>query len=259
MFISTHGQNDSQYSPDGRHVAFDSDRSGTWCVWMADADGSNLVQISQGGLAGHPRWSPDSQKLAFDMVEPSGYFGVYTVDISDRVPHKLKTNLRAASRPFWSHDGSWIYFRGYEGVGRQLYRCPVGGGDATLLAASHDLRTPIESPDGKTLYFPWSDGTGDMMMLPLDRPDAKPQPVPGMPKISHEARWAVLPDGIYFSPRDNPRSICFFDFATTKTRAIFKADKNLAEGMSISPDGRYMLYSQIDESNADIMLVNNFR
>jgi hypothetical protein len=36
-------------------------------------------------------------------------------------------------------------------------------------------------------------------------------------------------------------------------------DKDLDAGMSVSPDGRYMLFSQVDESNADIMLVNNFR
>jgi hypothetical protein len=125
-----------------------------------------------------------------------------------------------------------------EGVGRQLYRCPSGGGDATLLAAFHDPRTPIESPDGKVLYVPWSLNDTTMMMLALDRPDASPQQVPEMPKISDEARRAVMPDGIYFSPQDNPR---------------------LAEGLSISPDGRYMLYSQDDESNSDIMLVNNFR
>jgi hypothetical protein len=80
-----------------------------------------------------------------------------------------------------------------------------------------------------------------------------------MPKISDEARWAVMPDGIYFSPQDNPRSICFYDFATQHTREIFRADKDLGEGISISPDGRYMLYSQEDENNSDIMLVNNFR
>jgi hypothetical protein len=146
-----------------------------------------------------------------------------------------------------------------EGVGRQLYRCPSGGGDATLLAAFHDPRTPIESPDGKVLCFPWSLNDTTMMMLALDRPDATPQQVPEMPKISDEARWAVMPDGIYFSPQDNPRSICFYDFASKRTREIFRADKDLAEGLSISPDGRYMLYSQDDESNSDIMLVNNFR
>jgi hypothetical protein len=80
-----------------------------------------------------------------------------------------------------------------------------------------------------------------------------------MPKISNEAQWAVVPDGIYFSPQNNPRSICFYDFTTRHTRQIFRTDKDLAEGMSISPDRRYLLYSQIDESNSDIMLVSNFR
>ena len=259
MYISTHQQNNSQYSPDGKHVAFDTTRSGTWSVWLADTDGGNLVQISQARPSSYPRWSPDSQKIAFEMIEPSGHLGVYTVDISDRVPHKLKTNVRESSHPFWSHDGKWIYFRGYEGVGRQLYRCPEEGGAATLLAASQDLRIPIESPDSKVLYFPWRNDDANIMMLSLDSPNASPQQVPEMPKISSEAQWAVVPDGIYFSPQGNPRSICFYDFATRHTREIFRTDKDLAEGMSISPDRRYMLYSQIDESNSDIMLVSNFR
>ena len=97
------------------------------------------------------------------------------------------------------------------------------------------------------------------MMLALDRPDATPQQVSEMPKISDEAQWALMPDGIYFSPQDNPRSISFYDFATRHTREIFRADKDLSKGISLSPDRRYMLYSQIDESNSDIMLVNNFR
>ena len=49
MSASTRQQNNGQYSPDGKHVAFDSARSGTWSVWMADTDGSDLVQISHEG------------------------------------------------------------------------------------------------------------------------------------------------------------------------------------------------------------------
>ena len=98
-----------------------------------------------------------------------------------------------------------------------------------------------------------------MMMLLLDRPEAAPQEVPQMPKISDRAEWALVAEGIYFSPQDSPRSISFYDFATKHTRELFKVDKDLDEGMSISPGGRYMLYSQIDESNADIMLVDHFR
>jgi hypothetical protein len=96
-------------------------------------------------------------------------------------------------------------------------------------------------------------------MLALDRPGAVPQEVPGSPKVFSEVQWTLVANGIYFTPQNNPRSICFFDFATRQTRQIFKADKDLAESLPISPDGRYMRYSQIDESNADIMLVNHFR
>ena len=120
MYSSTRPQNNSQYSPDGQHVAFDSDRSGTWSVWVAESDGSNLVQISQGGPAGDPRWSPDSRKIVFSTRDADGLEGVYTADISDRVVHKLKTSVRELLLPYWSHDGNWIYFLGYQGNGHQL-------------------------------------------------------------------------------------------------------------------------------------------
>jgi len=260
MYSSTRSQSDGQYSPDGKHVAFDSERSGTWSVWMADSEGSNLVQISREAPAVFPRWSPDSQTIVFQMFdEPSGLWGVYTADISDRVPHKLKTNIRESQYPYWSHDGKWIYFLGYEGTGHQLYRCPAAGGEATLLVGSIESTAAIESFDGKLLYFPLRWGDANIMMLAPDRPGAAPQQVPQMPKIFEQSQWAVVPEGIYFSLQDNPRSIGFYDFATKHARELFRADKDLAEGMSISPDGRYMLFSQIDESNADIMLVDHFR
>ncbi|HMI50002.1 MAG TPA: winged helix-turn-helix domain-containing protein [Candidatus Saccharimonadales bacterium] len=259
MYDSTRPQNNSQYSPDGQHVAFDSDRSGTWSVWVAEIDGSNLVQISHGEPAGFPRWSPDSKKIAFSTRDPDGLESVYTADLSDRVARKLRTNIRQQSIPYWSHDGKWIYFLGYEGNSHQLYRCPAGGGDATLLVGSLELTMAIESADGKVLYFSSRFIDANIMMLALDRPGATPQAIPQMAKIFTAAHWAVVPAGIYFSPHDNPRSVCFYDFATKHTRETFRADKDLNEGMSVSPDGRYMLYSQMDESNADIMLVNHFR
>jgi Tol biopolymer transport system component len=259
MFPSSRSQNNAQYSPDGEHVAFDSKRSGIWSVWLGDSDGRNLVQISQGELAGYPQWSPDSRKIAFIVSEADGTIGTYIANIADRVPHKLKTNISSANMPYWSHDGEWIYFLGYENNGHQLYRCPAKGGDATLLAGSLDLTEPIESADGKTLYFAARYEDADMMTLELNRPGATPQRIAQMPKIRDENQMAVTKEGIYFSPQERPRSIDFYDFRTRQTRELFQVDKDLAEGMSVSPDGRYLMYSQTDESNSSIMLVNDFR
>jgi Tol biopolymer transport system component/DNA-binding winged helix-turn-helix (wHTH) protein len=191
MWASTRPQNNAQYSPDGRHVAFDSLRSGTSSVWLADSDGGNLVQITKGPPAGLPRWSPDSRKIAFVMIEPIGLEEVYTADISDHVAHKLKTNVRESDYPYWSHDGKWIYFLGREGTGHQLFRCPAGGGDATLLVGTLELTNEIESSDGKLLYFPWYFGDANMMTLAVDAAGTTPQPVPQMAKIFDQSRWAL--------------------------------------------------------------------
>jgi hypothetical protein len=55
-----------------------------------------------------------------------------------------------------------------------------------------------------------------------------------------------------------PHTISFYDFSTQKTRAIFKTDRDLHDGISIFPDGRYLLFSQLDENDSNIMLVSNF-
>ena len=259
LFASTLQQNYARYSPDGKHVLFDSTRSGAWAVWLADSDGSNLVQISHELAAGYGHWSPDSQKVVFGANEPDGIVSIYTVDISDRVPHKLRTGLKQANWPSWSNDGQWIYLRGYEGVGHQLYRCPAEGGQARLLVAGEDPIAPAESHDGKRLYFPERNVNARLMMVGLNEAGAKPVPVPEMPKLSMATQWELMSNGIYFVGQDSPRTVSFYDFATRRTRPVFTTDRDLDEGLSVSADGRYMLYAQADEQNSNLMIVNNFK
>jgi Tol biopolymer transport system component len=59
-------------------------------------------------------------------------------------------------------------------------------------------------------------------------------------------------------PADAPRSLRYFDFASKQTRQIFEVDRNFGSGLSVSPDGRWILYSQIGDINKDIMLVDHF-
>jgi hypothetical protein len=68
----------------------------------------------------------------------------------------------------------------------------------------------------------------------------------------------VVPGGIYFVPTDAPRSVRFFDFSIKQIRNVFEAKKNFGGGLSISADGRWLLYSQVDAENSDILLVDHF-
>jgi hypothetical protein len=73
---------------------------------------------------------------------------------------------------------------------------------------------------------------------------------------------AVVHDGIYFIPTQSTAkgsSIQLFSFATGTIKPIANLERSSGPGLTVSPDGRWMLYTQIDQAGSDLMLVENFR
>ncbi len=259
LISSTRSHNVPQYSPDGRHIAFTSNRGGTWEIWMSDADGTHLVKLSdvRSSDAVYARWSPDSQKIAFDSRH-SGHPEVYIVDISERLPRRVVSNLTNMSVPSWSHDRRWLYIQSaatHTDVER-IFRCPATGGDTVPLFAASRFY-PWESYDGETRYFADQPEKASIHMAPL-QPAGTESALRGMPAVLDASEWTVVPRGIYFVPADAPKSVRYFDFATKQVRQIFEVDKDFEDSLSVSPDGRWILYTQAGEGNLDIMLVENF-
>ena len=77
---STYDSRHPQYSPDGRRIAFQSNRSGNMEIWTCEADGSSCLQLTSfgGPSCGTPRWSPDSRWIALDAVV-RGRLDVYVI------------------------------------------------------------------------------------------------------------------------------------------------------------------------------------
>jgi Tol biopolymer transport system component/DNA-binding winged helix-turn-helix (wHTH) protein len=258
LMPSTRAQDGALYSPDGKRIAFQSVRAGVQSVWMSDADGKNLVQISNlGGFAGSPRWSPDGTKLAFDFHDGNRH-EIYVVNIEELVPRRLITNIEHVARPSWSHDGRWIYFTSYETTGHKIYRCPATGGDATVLAGLPNVTAPQESFDGETLYFAARGGATEVLEISL-KPPFKQSPVEGLPVVDDSTLWTVVAGGIYFVPNETHLSVQYYEFGTRRIREIFKVEKEFGEGLSISPDGRYFVYSLNERQDSDIMLIDHFQ
>jgi Tol biopolymer transport system component len=258
LIPSSRAQFDAQYSPDGKRIAFASLRSGLQGVWISSDDGTNLVQISNPNyVSGSPQWSPDGNRIAFDS-HPLDSWEIFVADVAERKPRKLVTNITNVARPHWSRDGKWIYFISNGSGGMGVYRCLASGGDAVLLAKDTEAINPRESLDGKTVYFANNHDKSTLKKIALPAQPGTGSIVDGMPRIRVAELWTLSQAGIYFVPDEAPRSLRYFDFATRQVRPIFEVDKDFSGGPSISPDGRWIMYSLFGDVSSDIMLVDHF-
>jgi Tol biopolymer transport system component/DNA-binding winged helix-turn-helix (wHTH) protein len=246
------------YSPDGGRIAFESNRSGPNEVWICNADGSNATQLSSFGIlvTGTPRWSPDGKLIVFDSR--LGHEGnLYSVDPRGSVPQKINIDIRGNSMASWSHDGKWIYFVNGDDIGNpKIWKVPSQGGHAIQIA-SQTGKWPLESPDGNTVYF---SSEGRLWQVAID--GSGEHEVPGSPSIG-ENEWTPSSSGIYFlSNGFNKNEIDFFDVASKQAHTVYvlKAPPPIwMGGMSVSPDGRWLLFAQLDDMSSDLMMVENWR
>jgi Tol biopolymer transport system component len=239
-----------QFSPDGKRIAFYSNRGGSIQVWVANRDGSQAGALTaMTGTTGSPRWSPDGQQISFDS-NSGGPYRVYLISADGGQPRPVSPGQGYGSS--WSHDGRWIYFVSGGTGDEQVWKVPSSGGEAVRVT-QHGGSGPLESPDGKTLYFVKKDG---VWKIPVEGGEEK-QLIADVYRVN----YAVTDKGIYFTPRnarDGSSSVQFFDFATGKATSIVKITKPLDLGIGVSPDGRTLLYSQVDVTGSNLMLADNF-
>jgi Tol biopolymer transport system component/DNA-binding winged helix-turn-helix (wHTH) protein len=253
-------QQSAQYSPDGKRVAFESMRSGTPEVWVCNADGTDLLRLTSfgGPLTGTPHWSPDSRFIVLDS-RASGKAELYTVSADGGTPHILPTLASGGSVPFWSHDGAVIYFASeIDGV-PQLFKIPAHGGTAVQLTHGGGL-VSRETPDGKHLYYMRPSGGAEIWSVGTDGRDEKR--VEGLPAFKWPA-WDLTSAGLYYyDVIPGSHAISFFSFATKQIHEVIQTPGRpapYASNLSVSPDGKDLLYTQSGPSTADIVLVDNFR
>jgi Tol biopolymer transport system component len=262
-FITSQRQEENpQFSPDGKKIAFVSNRSGSLDLWVCASDGGSPRQLTQAGeaTAGSPRWSPDSRRLVYDS-NLDAHGDLFMIDAEGGAPRRLTTESSSDILPNWSRDGAWIYFCSDRGGNRQIWKMPSAGGPASQLTRKGGFEA-VEAPDGKTLYY--SKGYTDGLWT-VPSTGGEEHPVAELAEAGYWRSWTMTQDGIYFVARTGsapPRPLKFFSFATRRVTQIGTVDKDplrWVPGLAISPDGRWLLYAQIEQDTSTIMLVENFR
>ena len=257
---SSRDEKQASFSPDHKHVAFESNRSGSWQVWVGDADGSNLTKISKGVQAGFPRWSPDSRRLVYYQKEEDKQ-SVYVMDVDEGVPHKLLTATRDPGSPFWSPGGNWIYFQDEDSFYRKYFRCSLDcSRNETLVRDGPKAYSMQPTQDGKFCYCIISDAAPKVFRENVKdgQLDGREE-VQGIPPLADTFSIFVGRKGIYFVSAAKPTVLEYFDFATHKTKDLVKMDHGILGGIWVSSDDRYALLTQSSDSHQDIMLAETKR
>lgn len=191
------GDEQPRWSPDGKRIAFKSNRSGSYNLYVMDADGTNVTRVTDHAGNDHdPVWTPDGESLIFasDRDRGIGRADLYRLWLGDGHVDRLTNYFQGyAFMPSVSSDGNWVAFVAttfpFEGgYTNQIHVLEL----ATLQTWPFDITGPgcwpNWSPDG------WSIAHVHLAKEPsniqvISSFGDRPEPLPG-----ESARWHYYPD-----------------------------------------------------------------
>ncbi len=254
LMATSRSDQQAELSPDGAKIVFASNRSGEYEIWVANADGSNPLQITFDLVrALRPRWSPDGRRIAF-AARPGGNVDIYSVDASGGPARRLTTHVAEDASAQWSLDGRWIYFTSNRSGRREIWKMRSDGSEAEFQVTKDGGTICIEHQNGSSLVFS-KQGVAGIFRMPVAGGTEE--------KISDASitAIAIVGDNLYFHP-DRGKNIQRMDLVTKRVQDIVPADKSDLGGVFgffVSRDGEWMVYARVEQSGSDIMLVDHFR
>ena len=250
------------YSPDGANVAFRSDRTGANEIWICHSDGSDPKRITHfdGPMTGSPRWSPDSRSLAFDS-RGRGRADIYVVSLDNgeltRITDSAATNSDDVV-PSWSHDGRAVYYSSDRTGEWQIWRHSLDTGADSQITTSGGFNA-MEDADGRSLLYVGNMGRTEIRRLSFEKHDDTPLVSLGS-GLWHA--WTVSRDSLLYlrrSPSSMSTTLVRRDLRSGKTQALGETAQAVNDSISISPDGRSVLFARRSNTNSSIMILDGSR
>jgi tricorn protease len=161
-----HAERDPSWSPDGKSIAYFSDASGEYQLYIRDQDGLEPPKVIDLGpdpsFFYGPHWSPDSKHIAYS----DKHLRLWYVDAAGGKPVKVDTGLRgsfgASTELSWSSDSQWIaYTRDLENELHAVFFYSLATHTSTQITdGMSNAAHLVFDPNGKYLYFTVSTNNG---------------------------------------------------------------------------------------------------
>jgi len=260
IVASTQYDSSPQYSPDGKRIAFRSSRSGSSEIWICDYEGRSPTQLTHfgGTLTGTPRWSPDGTQIAFDS-RPDGQPDIFIMSANGGEPRRVTTDPLEDVVPSWSRDGNWIYFASHRTGAWQVWRAPAASGPEQQVTRLGGFAA-FESPDATFLYYAKARNEAGLWRKRL--PDGPEEEFIPELKAGFWGYWAVGAKGIYFMDwpaPGKPVELWLQSASRVRIGTVDGPPEPADSAFALSPDGRHVLYTQVDHSGSDILILDHYR
>jgi Tol biopolymer transport system component len=242
---------------------FRSNRSGSNEIWESDAEGRAAFQLTHigGALTGTPRWSPDGAFVAFDS-RPDGQADIYTIPAAGGDMRRVTTSPAEDVVPSWSRDGRWIYFASNRSGIWQVWRAPSSGGSEEQLTRQGGFAA-FEAPDGRFLYY--AKGRSEPGLWRKRLPDGPEEVLVPELQAGFWGYWALAEKGVYFLEWPGPGKSATIWWQPLAGGARIQLGFVVGppvvgdSGFTVSPDGRYLLYSEVDQAGSDLLILEHYR
>ncbi len=149
-----------KWSPDGRQIAFESNRNGPVEIYIMNADGSNVRRLTFSGVAGQHgnnpgSWHPDGSQIVFQSTR-DGQFEIYKINVDGTGETRLTFHPAEDSLPAWSPDGTRIAFSSRrDDSAADIHLMNPDGSNITRIFGVPGVEDswPTWSPDGTQIGF----------------------------------------------------------------------------------------------------------
>ena len=264
LAASTREDHSPSYSPIDDSVAFVSKRTGSEEIWVVPAGGGGARQLTtiRGPATGSPRWSPDGRFIAFDS-RIAGSSDIYVIGANGTDLRRLTTTPSEDMLPRWSADGRFVYYTSNQGGTRQIWRMGTDGSAPFVITKAGAFECSPSS-DGKLIYFTKDRALPGLYSVGKD--GGEERPVVGLEGAGYWRSWGTLPTaGLFFvSPAHGKPAYDINLFSPQRSLQVVLLQVQtmplwLHSGLSVSRDARSVIWTQVDQSVNDIIVLDGLR